>query len=138
MIEISEIIEENSKHIGRDYWIAEVNTFSERYRIIEPTRARLFSAEESSKTIYYSNTFFKPYSKTNPEKLLKKVIPIFDNTGFRSNKGNPISVFETELEAKTWFKQKMIELLDYRKSEIERIVKLHEKENERYLKMIGE
>lgn len=131
-------MKKNSKHIGRDYWIAEVNTFSERYRIIEPTLARLFSAEESSKTIYYSHTFFKPYSKTNPEKLLKKVIPIFDNTRFRLKSGNPISVFETELEAKTWFKQKMIELLDYRKSEIERIVKIHEKENERYLKMIDE
>ncbi len=107
MIKIKEITEENSKYIGKDVWIAEVNFNMERPRIIKPTLVRVRHRDEApkNKTIYYSFCYFSPLGKKGEP--LSRIIPVFDTTGFRGFTGNPLSVFETEQEAKNWFVEKI-------------------------------
>lgn len=138
MIQIQEITKEDTPYINKDLWIAEVNFKMERPRIIKPTLAKLVSREEApkNKRIYYSYTFFKPYNEKG--KLLNKVIGIFDNTGYRSYSGNPLSVFETKQEAKTWFVEKLSSRIDERIIERDRIIKSYDSTTQEYIDMITE
>jgi hypothetical protein len=59
---------------------------------------------ETDKKVYYSKSFFSPIGKSG--KPLSKVIAPMDNTGFRSNPGNPLLVFEHEQECvESWNRQ---------------------------------
>lgn len=111
-IDIKLLTEEDSEYVGKDLWIAEVNRKTERGRYVTPQLAQLTPNSEAGKTIYYSSNYFKPYSDKG--KLLKKVVAIFDNTGFRSFTGNPISVFDNEAECKQWFNEQIQVIIDER------------------------
>lgn len=99
----------SGKYIGNEFYIAEVNTKVKNHRIITPQLALLCDANDAKKTIYYSSTFFKIYDKKG--KLKKDEIAIFDNTGYRSLSGNPISVFSDYESAKSWFNTQINELI---------------------------
>lgn len=138
MIEIKEITKENSDYLNKDLWIAEVNFKLERPRIIKPTLAQLVSASEApkNKRIYYSHTFFKPYGEKG--KLLNKPIVIFDNTGYRSYSGNPLSVFETEDECRNWFAEKLSSRIDERLIDRERIITAYDNTTQEYVDILNE
>ena len=47
---------------------------------------------QKGKNIYYSESHFKAVGKNGKE--LSKIIPLFDNTGFRFHEGTPLKVFD--------------------------------------------
>lgn len=64
-------------------------------RNVPPTKVKVLPKTESNKTVYYSQSFFRPYGKNG---LLSKTIMPYDNTGFRSFTGNPVYVFDDHQE----------------------------------------
>lgn len=65
-------------------------------RKVSPTEVKVLHKDLAKKTVYYCNYFFKPYTATG--KLASTEIKPFDNTGFRSFTGNPVSIFDNEDE----------------------------------------
>lgn len=94
-IDIDEI--RNGRYDGRDVYICDYRQEigKKPLRNVPPTKVLVVPSSESKKTVYYSNSFFKPYGKKG---LLSKEIMPFDNTGFRSFTGNPVYVFDNEQE----------------------------------------
>ena len=66
-------------------------------RHIRPTQVMIRSNNEINKTIYYSNSHFAKLNKKG-EPLKSGVIPVFDNTGYRSFTGVPVDAFDDETE----------------------------------------
>ena len=68
-------------------------------RSVEPTEVMVMENETTKKRIYYSNSHFVALKKNGEPS--SKVIPLYDNTGFRSYTGEPVKVFDnlTECEA---------------------------------------
>ena len=62
-------------------------------RNVPPTKVTILSNDKlpTGKTVYYSDFHFAPMKG---DKLLKKVIVPFDNTGYRSFTGTSLHVFE--------------------------------------------
>lgn len=90
-------------------------------RNVPPTRVTILSNDKLpvGKTVYYSDFHFVPMKG---DKLLKKVIAPFDNTGYRSFTGTSLHVFE-DLKNCTEFYNKQVdeacEVYDSRIKEIE-------------------
>ncbi len=80
---------------GQDFYICDFrkpDINKKPIRCVAPTFVQVRPNSEIKKRIYYSESHFRPYGKTD---LLSKVIPLFDTTGFRSNPGTAVQVFET-------------------------------------------
>lgn len=100
-------------HVGRLVWICDYrqeDIDKKPGRAVEPVQVvvRADSDLPKNKTLYYSNCFFSPLSKSGEP--LKKVISPVDNTGHRSNFGNELHVFDNESECVDFFK-KMVGLV---------------------------
>ncbi len=65
-------------------------------RSVEPTEVMVRSNDETKKRIYYSNSHFVTLKKNGEPS--SKVIPLYDNTGFRSYTGEPVKVFDNLAE----------------------------------------
>lgn len=65
-------------------------------RSIPPTEVVIRSNSETKKRIYYSDSHFCALKKDGTAS--SKVIPLYDNTGFRSYPGVPLKVFDNEAE----------------------------------------
>jgi hypothetical protein len=65
-------------------------------RNVPPTKVMIRSNSETKKRIYYSESHFVTLKKDGSPS--SKVIPLFDNTGFRSYTGEPLKVFDNEAE----------------------------------------
>jgi hypothetical protein len=96
-------------HDGKVVWICHYNRpdlDKKPLRCVKPTLVKIVPNSElpENKSIYYSTSHFVPVGKNN--KLLKKVIPLYDNTGYRFITGNPLLVFDGKLECKkSWNEQ---------------------------------
>lgn len=80
-------------------------------RKVPPTKVNVRPSSEAKKTIYYSDYFFKPYSKSGT--LASKEIKPFDNTGFRFFSGNPVYIFDVEQECIDKWNKLIDEEIDY-------------------------
>ncbi len=106
---MKEIIENisNGKMDGKIFYICDIrhngNPFEKFIRNVKPTKVIVTSNEElaKNKRIYYSESHFVPLDKNdNPT---KKVIGLYDNTGYRSYRGTPLNVFENIKDCKDFY-----------------------------------
>lgn len=73
------------------------NSFSSKpIRHIKPTKVLIRSNNKIKKNIYYSESHFVKLNKKGEE--TSTIISLFDNTGFRSNTGTPLAVFDNVRE----------------------------------------
>ena len=111
-IETSDI--RNGKHDGDIVWICHYNQpdlNKKPLRNIKPTRCIVCSNEElpKNKTIYYSNSHFKPISKHGAK--LSQVISPVDNTGYRCHIGNELFVFDNKDECEEEYRKQVMEVV---------------------------
>lgn len=104
MIDIKDVM--NGKYNGKmiyicDYRFNDVN--DKPIRFILPQKVLVVSAKDVDKRIYYSESCFLALNKKGEP--TSKVIPVVDNTGFRSISGTPCRTFETMEECLTSFKE---------------------------------
>ena len=88
------------KYNGETVWITDLryrDLNDKPIRNLPPTQVLIRSNEETNKNICYSESHFVPIGRKG--KPLKKVIPLFDNTGYRSYQGSPLEIYTTEEEA---------------------------------------
>lgn len=100
MVEIETSKIRNGSMDGKCVWIYDLRyreLTGKALRRVLPQKVMVRSNEECSKKIYYSNSHFVGLNKKG-EPLKSKIIPLFDNTGFRSNTGDPVKIFDNEKE----------------------------------------
>ena len=68
------------------------------------------SNQETKKRIYYSESHFVTLKKNGEPS--SKVIPLYDNTGFRSYKGVPVKVFDNIAECKAQWNDDLRDVQD--------------------------
>jgi hypothetical protein len=103
IIDINEV--RNGAHNGKIVWICDyryTDTNQKASRAVPPTRVLIRDCSETKTNVYYSESFFSPLNKD--DEPLAKVIKPFDNTGYRSYAGIPLTVFETEDECVAHFR----------------------------------
>lgn len=71
-------------------------------RKVVPTEVIVRPATDTKNTIYYSQSYMSPLSKTTREPLAQE-IKVFDNTGYRSFSGVALSAFTTQEECQAHF-----------------------------------
>lgn len=102
-IPINEIA--RGEHDGKIVWICDYvrPDFSNKpIRNLPPVKV-LICVNDAADRIYYSNSHFKKLNgKGEP---IKSGIKPFDNTGYRSYAGNPVSVFDNEEECRLKWKE---------------------------------
>ena len=94
---------------GRTLWICDYryNDIADKpIRAIVPTKVVVKSNTElpKNKSIYYSDSHFV---KMCGEKETSTIIPLFDNTGYRSRTGTPLNIFTEEDECKKFFNMQL-------------------------------
>lgn len=107
MIEIKEITE--GKRDGEYVWICDFryNHYGEKpIRHIKPIKVLIRNNSETSRRIYYSNSHFVGLNKKNLP-IFSKIIPPFDNTGYRMCAGTPLNCFENEKECVSFYKNQI-------------------------------
>ncbi len=136
-IDIKEIVEANSKWIGKTVWICDFrrpDIDKKPIRHLKPTKVIVRSNKDMTKkkTIYYSENHFCKLN--NKDEIVESgVIPVFDNTGYRAYTGVPVSVFDNEQECNQNYckmanliiekiDEKMENILDYLTKEKEEIL----------------
>lgn len=115
---------------GKVLWICDFRYLDNKYgkpiRHIKPTKVLVRNNSETTKLIYYSESHFIALGKN--DKNIGKVISLFDNTDYRSIKGTPVQIFDTEtkcIKQYQIFVSDAIKILNnYKIQEIERIEKL--------------
>lgn len=94
------------EHNGKIVWICDYvrPDFSNKpIRNLPPVKV-LICANDAADRIYYSNSHFKKLNSKG-EPIKSGVIKLFDNTGYRSYPGNPVSVFNNEEECRLRWKE---------------------------------
>lgn len=114
------IIRELGPHVGTKVWVCDYrqdDLDKKAARHVPPTEVIIVSNDENPppKRIYYSNTHFRGLTKTG--EAGSKVIGIYDNTGYRSNPGVPLHVFDNKDECVEFYNaqaDKIISAIDSR------------------------
>jgi hypothetical protein len=111
-------------HVGTKVWICdfrqpEIDKKAARH--VPPTEVFIVSNEENDtkKSIYYSDTHFRPVGKNG--EATSKMILVFDNTGYRSNTGIPLHVFDNKEECVEFYNEQadqIISAIDQRMSSV--------------------
>ncbi len=81
---------------GTRVWVCQFNQpdlDKKPLRKVAPTEMLIVSNDElpAGKTIYYSGCHLRPLNKKGEP--LSRIVPIFDNTGFRGRTGAPLHMF---------------------------------------------
>jgi len=96
----------NGLHNGKSFWICDlrhVNGYnSKAARNVKPVLAEIRSTKDRTDVYYSDASFF----------VKSKMIKIFDNTGYRSYKGIPLMVFESEKECKEHYNSQLQKAID--------------------------
>ena len=79
-------------------------------RVVKPTKVLVRPMSTTRENIYYSESYFSPLGKDN--KPLKKVIKLYDNTGYMSYPGVPLRVFTDEYVCKVAFSDMCVDVID--------------------------
>jgi len=77
-----------------DYRVPDLN--KKPIRSVPPTEVMVRDNEETKRRIYYSSSHFVTLKKNGEPS--SKVIPLYDNTGFRMYTGEPVKVFDNLAE----------------------------------------
>lgn len=111
----------SSKYAGKKLWICDYRKTIDKKaaRHVKPTEVfiadkTIFDAAGLDPTIYYSMVGFATLKKDGSPNL-KKLIPPFDNTGYRSYAGVGVAVFDNENEC-----------IDYYNGQVEATVAMYE------------
>ena len=111
MLETQDII--NGKLDGQKIWICDLryNDYSNKpVRHVIPMEVFVVNKDKVNKKIYYSNSCFLKINK-NGEAVNSAVIPLFDNTGFRSYTGEPVKCFDNKEECIDYYKKQAQEAI---------------------------
>jgi len=75
-----------------DYRFIDIN--NKPIRHVKPTKVMVVDNSElpKNKTVYYSETHFRPFTKTG--KVSNKIIAPFDNTGYRYRTGGCVNIYD--------------------------------------------
>lgn len=109
-IDINEITNTN-KWVNKKVWICDYRQDDLNKKPIrkqKPTEVivRPVSDLPKNKKIYYTENFFSKLNSKG-EILNSSIIPVFDNTGYRSFTGIPVSVFDNEEECKKHYSEQL-------------------------------
>lgn len=86
---------------GKEVWICHYNQpdlNKKPLRNVPPTKCLVVCNDElpKNKVVYYSKSHYRPVGKSgNPT---SKIISPVDNTGYRSQQGNPLNTFDNEVD----------------------------------------
>jgi len=98
----------NGSHVGDILWVCHYHRpdlHKKPLRNLPPTQVQVISNEflPENKRVYYSESHLVPIKSG---KRLKRIIPLVDNTGFRTHCGEEVYLFTTEDECtQEWNKQ---------------------------------
>lgn len=116
---------EKDLNVGQMVWICDFRLNPTKgadkpIRHIKPTHVEIVSNNElpKGKIVYYSEVHFRPINKNG--KRLSKIIPPYDNTGYRSFTGEALNVFTRKEECIEFYKNqcdKAIDILENEKQE---------------------
>ena len=100
--------------IGDVLWICDYrqpDLAQKPIRHVKPTEVMVVDNSElpANKTVYYSETHFRPLSKKREP--LKKIISPVDNTGFRHRSGFEIAVFDDENQCRQHYQSQCDEII---------------------------
>ncbi len=101
--------------LDNTYWIVDYrfdDINNKPIRHVTPTEVAVFNVADTPppKRVYYADYYFKPLGATG--KPLAKVIAPYDNTGYRGYTGISVQVFETEKEAKDFYRSQCQIIID--------------------------
>jgi hypothetical protein len=96
----------NGLHNGKSFWICDlryVNGYNRKpARNVKPALAEIRSTKDREDVYYSDSAFF----------VKSKMIKVFDNTGYRSYRGIPLMVFESEMECKEHYNSQLQNAID--------------------------
>lgn len=134
-----EFCEKYKNPIGMSVWICvyKLNNKSDirPTRVLKPIYVKVVSNKElpKNKRIYYSNFHFRPINKQ--EKVLKKIIPPFDNTGWRFSTGTSVNIFINQKECIECFNKQCDTAIKEYKNKIKAIEdRIQDIQNLKYIK----
>jgi hypothetical protein len=110
-IDYKEVID--SRMDGEYVWICDYrynDIHKKAIRNIKPQKVLVRSNRETNKRIYYSESHFLGLNKKSLP-LKSKIIPVFDNTGYRSFTGVPVKIFDNEDECRRCYKAQAGEII---------------------------
>lgn len=100
-------------HNGKEVWICDYRWLDfdiKQTRNIKPTKVLVRPIEETTKTVYYSESFFSEIKK---DKVVNSsLIKLYDNTGYRSYPGIALHVFTEEDECREFYKKQAKEVFE--------------------------
>lgn len=99
----------SGKSNGQTVWVCDLryNDYSNKpIRNIKPQLVLIRSNEHTTKSIYYSKSHLVALNKKG-QPLKSKIIPVFDNTGYKSFKGEPLNIFDNELDCIKCYKEQL-------------------------------
>jgi len=111
-------IRHNESAVGQIFWICDFrrdDLDKKAQRHVQPTKVMVRSNKETTKRIYYSEVHFVKVGVNG--KVSTTPIMLFDNTGYRSDTGIPVFVFDNEEECIAKYNQqadKIIAAIDLR------------------------
>lgn len=124
-IDINEITQ-SDKWINKKIWICDYRQEDSNKKAIRHQRpteviVRNISELPKNKKVYYTENFF---SKLNAkgEVINSSIIPVFDNTGYRSFTGVPLSAFDNEEECKKHYLEQVDKIITMIDNEMESIL----------------
>lgn len=103
----------SGKMDGENVWVCDFryrDRTKQPIRNVPPTYVIVTPSSETSKTIYYSHSYFRPIGKNG---ATSRIIKPFDNTGYRSYPGEPLKVFDHEEECVEYWNAVMDEEIEY-------------------------
>lgn len=114
--------DEIEKNIGRRIWVCQYTTkqgASQPIKNIEPglyeiCENKAFS--KTGKTIYYSDVHLRRVLKNGT--ISKTMTPIYDNTGWKTNPGNPVFFSTQEKPIRDKYSELLENAIDIHKKEI--------------------
>lgn len=117
--------EEIKDSIGVRVWVCQYTTkpgASQPIRNVEPALYEIYDNNElpkGSKVIYYSDVHLRRV--LNNGSTSKTVTPIYDNTGWKSNPGNPVLFSQQEAPIRDKYSELLEKAINVHKLEIESI-----------------
>lgn len=112
-MKFEEFVTTSENEVGNRVWICDYrynDIANKATRHVEPQEVEIFSNESlpKGKTVYYSTIHFKAIGSKG--QILSKIIPPFDNTGYRSSTGDAVNVFLTREECVEHYSKQIKEI----------------------------
>lgn len=124
-IDINEITG-TDKWIGKKLWICDyrqedINKKPIRHQRPTEVIVRSISELPKNKKVYYTKNFFSKLNNKG-EFINSSIIPVFDNTGYRSMTGIPLAAFDNEEECKMHYSEQVDKIIKMIDNEMESIL----------------